>query len=217
MALSKIFDCGGYYKKYDMTGDIHIGTGILRVHDIFNPLPEFMKEIDVLVSDPPCTKGNLNSFYTKADKPEDKKDSFDGFEKRYFECIDEIAPRMVFLETFKDNTESFFDACKARYEYVEKYDIFYYRTQPCAWIVASHKPIPDEYDSAFTGKNEDKCIEWVCENVDANCIGDLCMGTGLVGWYANKYGKKFAGTELNKKRLAMLVEGITTGRKVSQA
>lgn len=217
MALSERFDCHGYYKKYNMEGDIHIGGGTLRVHDIFNPLPEFMKEIDVLISDPPCTKGNLNSFYTKADKPEEHKDSFDGFEKRYFECIDEIKPKMVFLETFKDNTDSFFEACAQRYEYVQKFDIFYYKTQPCAWIVASHEPIPMSYFDAFTGKNEDACIKWVCDNVPAECIGDLCMGTGLVGWYAYKAGKKFAGTELNKKRLAMLIEGINTGRRVSQS
>lgn len=216
MALSEIFDCGGYYKKYDMDGEIHIGTGILKVHDIFNPLPEFMKKADVIISDPPCSKANINSFYTKADKPDEKKDDFDGFQQRFFECIDEIAPKMLFLETFKGNTDAFFELCQKRYKYVKKYDIFYYRKQTCAWIVASNEPIPDEYYDAFTGKNEDKCIEWVCKNVQADCFGDLCMGTGLVGWFANKYGKSFVGTELNKKRLAMLIEGINTGRKVSQ-
>ncbi len=211
------FDCGGYYKKYNMDEEIHVGNGILKVHDIFDPLPWFMRQIDVLISDPPCNKANINSFYTKADKPEEKKDNFAGFEKRYFECIDEISPKMVFLETFKDNTDSFMEACKQRYEYVEKYDIFYYRTKPCSWIVASHEQIPDMYYDMFSGKNEDKCIELACKNVDANCIGDLCMGTGLVGWYANKYGKRFVGTELNKKRLAVLVESINTGRRLSQA
>lgn len=215
MALSEIFDCGGYYKNYDMNGDIHIGTGIVRVHDIFNPLPEFMKSADVIICDPPCSKGNINSFYTKADKPDEKKADFSGFEKRFFECIDEISPKTLFLETFKSNTDSFYDACLSRYPYVKKYDIFYYRKNRCSWIVASKDPIPDSFD-IFNGMNEDKCIEWVCKNVDFSCVGDLCMGTGLVGWYANKYNKPFVGTELNKKRLALLIESINTGKKVSQ-
>ena len=84
MALSEKFDCGGYYKKYNMDGEIKIGSGTVMVHDIFNPLPEFMKQIDVLVSDPPCTKSNLNSFYTKADKADEHKDNFNDFEKRLY-------------------------------------------------------------------------------------------------------------------------------------
>ena len=41
-------------------------------------------------------------------------------------------------------------------------------------------------------------------------IGDLCMGRGLVGVNAYKNGKRFVGTELNHKRLAVLLERIVT-------
>ena len=40
------------------------------------------------------------------------------------------------------------------------------------------------------------------------------MGQGLVGWYANQAGKRFVGTELNPKRLAVLVESIETNKKL---
>ncbi len=40
------------------------------------------------------------------------------------------------------------------------------------------------------------------------------MGQGLVGWYANQAGKPFVGTELNSKRLAILVESIETNKKL---
>lgn len=210
MALSERYDCHGYYKKYNMDGEIKIGTGIVKVHDLFNPLPDFMKDCDAIFSDPPCNKSNINSFYTKADKADEQKESFAPFEKRFFECIDEIAPKKLFLETFKDNHKSFFEECKKRYAYVKEYNIFYYKTKPCYLIVASNEPF--EYADVFEGKDELVCLEYICKNVDFNCIGDLCMGTGLCGWYANKYNRKFAGTELNKKRLAMLIERINVGR-----
>ena len=43
-------------------------------------------------------------------------------------------------------------------------------------------------------------------------IGDLCMGRGLVGFYANKYNRPFVGIEFNKKRLAVLVHRINVGK-----
>jgi predicted RNA methylase len=38
------------------------------------------------------------------------------------------------------------------------------------------------------------------------CVADLCMGRGLTGISAYKLGKKFVGTELNKRRLAVLID-----------
>ena len=38
------------------------------------------------------------------------------------------------------------------------------------------------------------------------------MGQGLVGWNAYKNGKKFVGTEINKKRLAVLVDKIEANK-----
>jgi hypothetical protein len=56
--------------------------------------------------------------------------------------------------------------------------------------------------------DEEDAIRWVCGNVSFEWIGDLCMGRGSVGYYAWKAGKKFVGTELNHKRLSVLVERI---------
>jgi hypothetical protein len=39
------------------------------------------------------------------------------------------------------------------------------------------------------------------------------MGRGLVGFYAHSDGRQFVGTELNYKRLAVLIERVKTGRK----
>jgi len=61
----KTFNYGGFHEIYDMSGEIKIGTGNVKVHDIFDTVQDFMLEADVVFSDPPCSKGNLKEFYTK--------------------------------------------------------------------------------------------------------------------------------------------------------
>lgn len=214
MALSKRYDHEGLYLKYDMDKpEIHIGTGIVKVHDIFDPLPEFMMQADCIFSDPPCSKGNLRSFYTKAEIDQQNKE-FSAFQERFFECVDQIKPLLLVLETFKANHEAFLEMVKARYQNVKVFDSMYYRNKKnhCYIIVASNDEIDPEFDK-IDGMDEEDVIEWLCLYAPFSCIGDLCMGKGLVGFYANKYGRKFVGTELNKKRLAVLLERITTGKR----
>lgn len=201
------WEYGEVYKKYDMDGDIHIGSGIVRVHDIFEPLPGFMKNADVIFSDPPCSEGNLKSFYTKAGML--KKHFYDMFQDRFFECIDEIKPKVLFIEVFASNMERFFDECKKRYPEVCIIESRYYnnRKNKCWILYASHR-IDQKLVEILSDKDEQKIIELICKHHSFECIGDLCMGRGLVGMYANKYGKKFVGTELNKKRLAVLLDRI---------
>ena len=62
--------------------------------------------------------------------------------------------------------------------------------------------------------DEEDIIAWICEHEEYDCIGDLCMGLGLVGIHASRNGKKFIGTELNHKRLSVLLERLSkAGRK----
>ena len=56
--------------------------------------------------------------------------------------------------------------------------------------------------------DEENIIEFICENLFFECIGDLCMGKGLVAYYANKNEKAFVGTELSKYRLAVCVDRV---------
>ena len=57
-------------------------------------------------------------------------------------------------------------------------------------------------------RDEAEIIAWLCEHHAYDCIGDLCMGRGLVGKHAFLNGKRFVGIELNPKRLAVLVDFI---------
>lgn len=208
--LKKKFNYGNFHLKYDMTGEIAVGTGIVKVHDIFEPLPEFMKQADCLFIDPPCSEGNFKSFYTKAEKSVRMNINF--FNGRLFELIDEINPKHLFIETFKSNNETIFNRLSERYgTSIKEFPSFYYgnKNNKC-WILYAFSG--EESDFEITYIDEEKAIEHVCKNLDFDCIGDLCMGKGLVGFYANKYNKKFVGTELNEKRLACLIEHINIGK-----
>lgn len=206
--LKRNFNYRDFYLKYDLSGEINIGTGIVKVHDIFDQLPEFMKQADCLFIDPPCSHGNFKSFYTKADKQ--IRMDITSFNNRLFELIDEIKPNRIFIEVFKSNKDIIEKYLDHRYKNISVHKSFYYSKESnTCWILQANN---DDiyYDIPYL--DEEKVIEYICKNVEFNCIGDLCMGKGLVGFYANKYNKKFVGTELNNKRLACLIEHINLNK-----
>lgn len=205
------WDYGKYADKYDMHGVIEIGTGTVKVHNIFDPLPDFMKEANLVFCDPPCSLGNINSFYTKAGRSDYQK-SYMPFAMRLWEVIGEIAPNTVVMELFKSNKELMETEAKRRYEYVDVYNSTYYHNKDNKCYIMVCRNYQTEIPYPIEGMDEQDVIEWICKNVEYDCIADPCMGRGLVGFYANKYGKKFVGTELNKNRLAVLLERINRGK-----
>lgn len=178
----------------------------LKVHNIFDPLPEFMKEADLIFVDPPWNKGNLNSFYTKAGRA-DYQDSFERFYERLFECIAEIAPLTCYVEVGKQYLAEFILEMRRLYKQVTFYNSSYYhRPENICYVIrgsSKRKKLPLDY------MDEEDIIAWVCENENYRCIGDLCMGRGLVGIHAHRNGRRFVGTELNHKRLAVLLEKLS--------
>ena len=170
-----------------------------------------MKDADLIFVDPPWNSVNLNTFYTKADRT-DYPDSFERFYKRLFGCIREIAPHTCYVEVGKQYLAEFILEMKGTFKHVTFYNSMYYRRRENInyVICGSRKRIgkkPLDY------MDEEDIIKWVCENETYDCIGDLCMGRGLVGWYAYRVGKRFAGTELNGKRLSVLVKRIMEDRR----
>lgn len=204
---------GGFSEKYDMSGEIHIGTGIVKVHDIFNPLPDFMKKADVIFSDPPYNRIALNGYYTKAGLQE-KPDSFESFFYRFIECVDIISPRILCLEVGIPQTDMYIREFSQMYKFMHIVQCWYYgnKNQKCNIMFFSNEYFPDCI-TKMTPMDEEKVIEYICKNLDFNCIADLCMGKGLVGYYANKFGKSFVGTELNPKRLAVCCERVTKNER----
>ena len=211
--MNEMFKYGNLCDKYNMDGDIKVGTGTLRVHDIFNLLPDFMRQADVLFSDPPCSKANINSFYAKAEK-EERQESYEPFYNRFFEVIDEIKPRVLFLEVFKANRDKFLEQVQKRYKNTKIVQSMYYNkpSNKCWIIQASDEPL-QEMTFWDTLVDEEKVIQEICNNVEYSCIADPCMGKGLVAFYSNRAGKPFVGTELNKYRLAVAVERVSTNSR----
>lgn len=178
----------------------------VKVHNIFDPLPDFMYQADLLFVDPPWNLGNLNSFYTKAGRT-DYQDSFERFYRRLFECIGEIKPRVFYVEIGKEYLAEFIFEMKRLFRQVTFYNSSYYhRPENICYIVrgsSKKKKLPLDY------MDEEDIIAWICANEDYECIGDLCMGRGLVGIHAHANGKRFVGTELNHKRLSVLLETLS--------
>ena len=205
----KNFNYRDFHLKYDMSSEINIGTGIVKVNDIFDEMPVFMKQADCLFIDPPCSNGNYKSFYTKAEKS--IRENINLFNQRLFDLIAEINPEQVFLETFKSNKETISRMLLINGYIVKEFPSYYYgnKNNKC-WILHGCKTENNNFDIPYV--DEEKVIEHICKTLDFECIGDLCMGKGLVGFYANKYNKRFVGTELNEKRLACLIEHINVNR-----
>lgn len=176
----------------------------VAVHNIFDPLPVFMRRADCIFVDPPYNLTALNSFYTKAGR-DDYQDSFATFADALFRRIGEIKPHTCYIEIGKQNVDHFRRRLKEMYPVTQEWPIVYYRKHP-TWILrAGYHEIPFD----FTALDEARCIEVIARDEEYDVIGDLCMGRGLVGVSAWEAGRTFVGTELNKRRLACLLAEIS--------
>lgn len=207
---------GGFAKKYDMTAEkIEIGTGCVKVHDIMDPMPEWLTG-EVLFCDPPCSQANLQAFATKANKGQLSDGAYGDFEWRLKNIIGHIDPKVVYLEVFKANFDYWTAVLRGIYNHVFVYPSMYYNkpSNKCWIIAASDKLL---WLENFECKDESMLIEQICRGMqekNLKSICDPCMGMGLVGYWANYYGVRFTGTELNPHRLAYMMERINQGRLV---
>jgi hypothetical protein len=213
------WDYGGIHRAYDMSGIIEMpNNSRVMVCDWMKELPDFMLEADTIFVDPPWNEGNAKTFYTKADQLPPLYFNFVKFSETLFERIGEIGPKFLFIEMGKEWLGRYLEECRLRYRYVTFYNSTYYkkRENKCYVIHATNDAKRRRY-KALEDMDEAAIIEWLCANHQYECIGDLCMGRGLVGKHAFLNGKRFVGTELNPKRLAVLVDFITQkSKKASQ-
>jgi len=176
----------------------------MAVHNIFGSLPEFMNFADLLFIDPPWNLSNINTFYSKAGRS-DYLQNFTDFSDVLFQRLKEISARTVYIEIGKQNVLDFRHRLEEMYLDVQMWPVVYYRKHPTWLLRGSSGTIA--YD--FEGIDEAKCISIISQIEIYDVIGDLCMGRGLVGMAAYQAGKPFVGTELNKRRLACLLDLLT--------
>jgi len=194
-----------------MTYDLP-NNSFVKVHDIFDELPSFMKYADCLFVDIPYNQALLTNFAFREEVTISEKNTnvFSEFIKRLWECITEIAPETLFIETGKEALAELIIEAKQRYKYVTFYNSTYYRKKEnkCYVIHCTNYHKERRYKQ-FEDMDEEDIIKAICSGAHRfKCIGDLCMGMGLVGKHAYLNGKQFVGTELNPKRLAVLVDFI---------
>lgn len=184
----------------------------VAAHNIFDPLPGFMLSADLLFVDPPWNQGNLNSFYTKAGRT-DHQDSFQPFTETLFQRIHEIHPAVCYIEIGNQYVDEWQERLVAFYPVVQRWPVLYYRKHPTNVLRGGYLPTAQNY----TGMDEADVIAHVGQHETYGAMGDLCMGQGLVGVSAYKAGKPFVGTELNKRRLANLLQKVAKlGAKVKR-
>ena len=167
-------------------------------------VPRFMADIDVLFVDGPWNMGNLRSFYTKAGLDCPIPD-FPNFYFRLFDMIDMINPRLCFLEIGKEHLGDYLISMRRYFKHVTLYNSTYYhkRDNRCYIVQGSDKRLNLRLDDM----DEEDIIDRLGD-VTEGSMGDLCMGRGLVALSAAKRGRRFYGTELNPKRLAVCVERL---------
>ena len=206
--MSEKWEYGGSYLNYPIKPAVPyiIDKNIIMASDLIDELPDFMKKADILFIDPPWNLRNLNTFYMKA-RLMPKVESYEEFYEILFKRISEIKAKLCFLEIGKEYLADCIIEMKKLYKYVTFYNSTYYNNSKnlCYIVQGSEKRLNLKLD----GMDEEKIIEFICKNLQYECIGDLCMGKGLVGFNSYLNNKNFVGNELNHKRLSVLLENIS--------
>ena len=211
------WEYGEAYKRHDMAGEIRLpNDSVVQVCDWIAEMPDFMRRADTIFVDPPWNMGNVRTFYTKAEKDRPGMD-FPAFSDHLWRRLDDIRPATLFVEMGKEYLADYLMAAKERYRYVTFYNSTYYRRREnkCYVIHATNDFQTRRY-AELEDKDEAEIIAWVAANHPYGCIGDLCMGQGLIGKRAYDNGRSFVGTELNYKRLAVLVDYIAIREHMRQ-
>lgn len=175
----------------------------LSICNIIEKLPNYMYAADMIYCDPPWSLGNVNCFYTKAERS-DYILEFSSFYKALFNHIRNINASVCYLEIGKQNKHIFVAELVKIYSHIQVWDIKYYSKNPCFLIRGSSNKIGFDY----TNLDDTKTPLMAIQNENINCVADFCTGTGLTAIAAFKCGKKFVGTDINKRRLAVTIEKV---------
>lgn len=184
------------------------GKNVLAVKDLTNitqldffGIPQF----DMSYVDPPWNTGNINSFYTKAGFSEKKE--FESFIEKLITLISVHSPRINYLEMGSQNLDFVKDLIISLNGIVTNvWKIKYYQKHPC-FLIRYTFGTASIIDFDFTGIDDDYTPRFAMQfEPNVNSVLDLCTGRGLTGRTAHSLGKTFFGTELNKRRLACLID-----------
>jgi DNA modification methylase len=190
--------------EVNQTWEIKQNRSMVSVHDILSSFPSYMLDADLIYCDPPWNLGNANTFHTKNESGY-YINSFSEFYDKFFSVIGLIDPLTCFVEIGKQNLKIFQDKMAEIFPIVKTWEITYYKKNTC-YLIRGGK-VPTAFN--FTGLDDEEAPLLVIQNEECRCIGDLCTGRGLTALAAYQCGKRFVGTELNKRRLAVTIERVS--------
>lgn len=201
---------GDSWEKFPINDDEiwKAGQNLLSVRDLtnLNDLNFFgIPQFDMSYIDPPWNTGNINSFYTKAGLSEKKE--FETFIEKLLILIKQHSPKLNYLEMGSQNLDFVKDLIVSLNGTVTNvWKIKYYQKHPC-FLIRYTFGTTSIVDFDFTGIDDDFTPRFAMQfEPNVNSVLDLCTGRGLTGRTAHSLGKTFFGTELNKRRLACLID-----------
>jgi hypothetical protein len=164
-----------------------------------------MSKFDMSYIDPPWNTGNINSFYTKAGFAGKKE--FESFIAKLLSLVKIHSPKINYMEMGTQNLDYVKDLIVSMDGIITNtWQIKYYQKNPCHLIRYSFET-PTKIGFDFTGIDDDYTPKLAMQfEQNVNTVLDLCTGRGLTGRTAFQMGKTFYGTELNKRRLACLLD-----------
>jgi hypothetical protein len=177
--------------------------GAVMVHDLYDGLPAFMREADLVFVDPPYNLGLENNFRGRV-PGKARSTSFAGFLDVLFDHIAGIAPTVCFVEIGKQQVDTVGERLSRLYPSVVTYPAVYYRRNPCFVLRAAAQPGAIDY----SGMDEQDIIAKLCKEETYDVVADLCMGKGATGRSALAAGRQFRGIELNPERLVVLMDHL---------
>jgi hypothetical protein len=176
----------------------------LKVCDIMEGLPSFMKEADLIYCDPPWNTGNLNSWYTKNNQKEIRQE-YPTFIQKIVDYSSIIDPVAVYLEVGLQNVGLLKSLLQKKFRNIQLWNITYYKKNPCCLVRGSNY---GKTDIDFNGLDDMDSPLIAMESENFHTVADFCMGRGLIAVSAYKLNKRFLGTELNKRRLSVTISKI---------
>ncbi len=144
--------------------------------------------------------------------------NFADFLDRLMVCISEISPKHCFVETGKESLSDAIVGLRELYKYVTFYNsTYYHKPENKSYVVHATNDYKHRRYTEMEDLDESDAIKWIASNHDYIVMGDLCMGQGLVGLAAHEAGKPFVGTELNERRLDVLLQKLAKkGAKIER-
>lgn len=195
-------------------GDVwQAGPHTLACLDLETPLAErfyaSVNRVAMVYSDPPWSTGNAKCFRTKAGLGSDGVT----LERLWSRILELMLPRLgqgdLYLEIGSQHRDDVAAWLAHRGRAVtETWPIVYYRKHPC-WLLRS-RLTPRSESGSPEGLDDTKTPAWAvsASTSDGDLVCDPCTGRGLTAVAAHQSGRRFVGTELHPRRLAVALDRL---------